>query len=120
MRQTADACGEAVTELQSCVCTKNNNFNAISTSISSSVKYECGSTASDDQASAAQVFSAYCNQDSTITFASPTASIVTQYPSDLPAYSNLAPCAQSGVSYALQSMVSHILFVEELALTLTA
>lgn len=53
--QTYNNCPEAVTELQSCVCTKNQNLASISTAISKSVSYSCGSTASEDQASAATV-----------------------------------------------------------------
>jgi hypothetical protein len=53
--QTYDACPEAVSELQSCVCTKNNNYVSISSRISASVSYSCGSTASEDQASAQSV-----------------------------------------------------------------
>ncbi|TDZ15354.1 hypothetical protein Cob_v011694 [Colletotrichum orbiculare MAFF 240422] len=104
--QTYSACGEAPTDLQSCICTKNNNLEAISTSISKSVSYSCGSSASDDQTSAAAVMSQYCNPDATVNFATPTANIVTQYATDLPAFSNMAPCAQSGVAYAISSMTS--------------
>lgn len=53
---TYDACPEAVSELQSCVCTKNNNFASISSEVSASVSYECGSTASEDQSSAQRVW----------------------------------------------------------------
>lgn len=103
--QTYSNCPEAVTELQSCVCTKNMNFASISTKISSSVSYSCGSTASDDQASAMTVLSAYCNQNNIPTFPTPSIKI-TKYITDLPAYSALAPCAAGGLSYAVQSMVS--------------
>ncbi|KAL0942032.1 uncharacterized protein CTRU02_204795 [Colletotrichum truncatum] len=105
-RQTASACGEAPTDLQSCVCTKNNNAVAIATSIAKSVSYSCGSSASDDQTSAAAVFSQYCHPESTIALATPTTNLVTQYPTDIPAFSNLVSCAQSGVSYAVYSMRS--------------
>ncbi|OLN85265.1 hypothetical protein CCHL11_04378 [Colletotrichum chlorophyti] len=104
--QTYSACGEAPTDLQSCICTKDNNLAAVSTSISKSVSYSCGSTASDDQTSAAAVLSMYCNPDATINFATPTANLVTQFATDIAAFSNMAPCAQSGVSYALSSMTS--------------
>ncbi|TEA12339.1 hypothetical protein C8034_v006037 [Colletotrichum sidae] len=104
--QTYSACGEAPIDLQSCICTKNNNLAAISTSISKSISYSCGSSASDDQTSAAAVMSQYCNPDATVNFATPTANIVTQYATDLPAFSNMAPCAQSGVAYAISSMTS--------------
>ncbi|KAI8286984.1 hypothetical protein K4K60_012999 [Colletotrichum sp. SAR11_57] len=104
--QTYSACGEAPTDLQSCICTKNNNLAAITSSISKTVSYSCGSSASDDQTSVAAVISQYCNPDSLITFATPTTNIVTQYATDVPAFSNMAPCAQSGVSYAISSMTS--------------
>ncbi|KAI1768619.1 hypothetical protein GGR53DRAFT_517776 [Hypoxylon sp. FL1150] len=93
--QTNDDCPEAVTDLQSCVCTKNNNFASISTGISSSVSYSCGSTASEDQASAASVFKAYCNQASVTSFPTPEY----QYITDFPAWQERAPCAASGLSY---------------------
>ncbi|KAI1387936.1 uncharacterized protein F4822DRAFT_408032 [Hypoxylon trugodes] len=101
--QTAEHCPEAVTDLQSCVCTKDNNFASISSGISKSVSYSCGSTASEDQASASSVFEAYCNQDSITPFPTPT-SPVTQYITDFPAWQELAPCAAGGLSYIVQSM----------------
>ncbi|KAI1656384.1 hypothetical protein F4813DRAFT_364204 [Daldinia decipiens] len=101
--QTYQNCPEAVTDLQSCVCTKNNNFASISTGISSSVSRSCGSTASEDQASAASVFNAYCNQASITPFPTPS-NPVTQYITDFAAWQDLAPCAASGLSYVVQSM----------------
>ncbi|RYP88158.1 hypothetical protein DL770_004663 [Monosporascus sp. CRB-9-2] len=101
--QTYDSCPEAVEELQSCVCTKNNNFASVSREVSSSVSYSCGGTASDDQASAASVLSAYCNQADITPFPEP-AEPVSEYIVDLSAYQELAPCAMSGVSRALASM----------------
>ncbi|OTA61537.1 hypothetical protein K449DRAFT_331034, partial [Hypoxylon sp. EC38] len=100
--QTYENCPEAVTDLQSCVCTKNNNFASISTGISRSVSYSCGSTASEDQASAASVFEAYCNQASITPFPTPS-NPVTQYITDFPAFQELAPCAAGGLSYIIQS-----------------
>ncbi|GKT57958.1 hypothetical protein ColTof4_09937 [Colletotrichum tofieldiae] len=104
--QTYSACGEAPTDLQSCICTKNNNLAAVSTSLSKSISYSCGSTASEDQTSAAAVLSQYCNPDATVAFATPTTNIVTKYATDIAEFTNMAPCAQSGVSYALSSMAS--------------
>ncbi|KAI1141685.1 hypothetical protein F5Y05DRAFT_270269 [Hypoxylon sp. FL0543] len=101
--QTFENCPEAVTDLQSCVCTKNNNFASISTGISKSVSYSCGSTASEDQVSAASVFEAYCNQASITPFPTPS-NPVTQYITDFPAWQDLAPCAANGLSYVVQSM----------------
>ncbi|KAK4034595.1 hypothetical protein C8A01DRAFT_38951 [Parachaetomium inaequale] len=100
--QTYDACPEAVSELQSCVCTKNNNFVSISSKISLSISYSCGSTASEDQTSAQSVLSAYCDPAATISFATPTA--VTAYITDIPEFEYLAPCAQSAIRYAVGTM----------------
>ncbi|KAK1718936.1 uncharacterized protein CLUP02_00061 [Colletotrichum lupini] len=105
--QTYSACGEAPTDLQSCICTKNNNLAAISTSIARSISYSCGSTASDDQTSAAAVISQYCNPDTTVNFPTPTTNIVTKYATDIAEFANMAPCAQSGVSYAISSMSTY-------------
>ncbi|RYP29378.1 hypothetical protein DL766_005396 [Monosporascus sp. MC13-8B] len=102
--QTQDSCPEAVEELQSCICTKNNNLASISREISSSVSYSCGGTASDDQASAASVLSAYCSQADITPFPEP-AEPVSEYIVDLPAYQELAPCARSGVSRAMGTML---------------
>ncbi|EAQ85019.1 hypothetical protein CHGG_09033 [Chaetomium globosum CBS 148.51] len=97
--QTYDACPEAVSELQSCVCTKNNNFASISSQISASVSYSCGSTASEDHASAQSVFKAYCDPSLTVSFPSPTA--VSVYITDIPEYDYLAPCAKSAIKYGV-------------------
>ncbi|KAI8947579.1 hypothetical protein F4801DRAFT_559969 [Xylaria longipes] len=96
--ETVSDCPSAAAGLQSCICSKNagGNLKSISSAISDSIVYTCGSTATDDQASAATVLSGYCNQDFITPFPSPS-HIVSQYVVDLPAYHNLAPCAQSGV-----------------------
>ncbi|RYP15572.1 hypothetical protein DL765_005610 [Monosporascus sp. GIB2] len=99
LSQTEDSCPEAVEQLQSCVCTKNNNFASVSSEISSSVSYSCGETASDDQASAASVLSAYCNQADITPFPEP-AEPVSEYIVDLPAYQDLAPCVRT-MTYSL-------------------
>ncbi|CAJ2504974.1 Uu.00g123680.m01.CDS01 [Anthostomella pinea] len=98
--QTYDNCPEAVTDLQSCVCTKDGNSRSVSAGIVSSVSYSCGPTASSDQASAASVFEAYCDQDAITPFPTPSIA-VTQYITDLSAWQELAPCAASGVSEAV-------------------
>ncbi|KAL8392125.1 hypothetical protein RB595_002350 [Gaeumannomyces hyphopodioides] len=105
MSQTRTNCPQAVADLQGCVCTKNNNIAAISSGISSSVSYSCGSTASDDQASAATVLSAYCNQNAMPTFAPPSIT-VTNYISDIPEFQYLAGCAKGALQYAVQSMTN--------------
>ncbi|KAK9769695.1 hypothetical protein SCAR479_13633 [Seiridium cardinale] len=104
MSMTYSACPEGVTELQSCVCSKNNNFASLRTQLSSSVSYSCGGTASADQASASLVYDAYCNQDSVATFDQP-ATPVSQYITDIGAWADLAPCARSALSYNVMSMV---------------
>ncbi|KAK3401953.1 hypothetical protein B0T20DRAFT_127111 [Sordaria brevicollis] len=101
--QTRDACPPGVGELQGCVCTKNNNFAAIKSDVSKSVNYYCGSTATEDQASAATVLSAYCSQDKLPDFPQPSIS-VTQYITDVPEVAALAPCARSALGYAVKSM----------------
>ncbi|RYP58643.1 hypothetical protein DL769_008860 [Monosporascus sp. CRB-8-3] len=105
LAQTYDSCPEGVEELQSCVCTKNNNFESVSSLVSSSVSYSCGKTASDDQASAASVLDAYCNQAEITPFPEPEQP-VSEYIVDLAAYQDLAPCARSGISKVLGSMAS--------------
>ncbi|KAI0533423.1 hypothetical protein GGR58DRAFT_521577 [Xylaria digitata] len=63
----------------------------------------CGSTATDDQASASSVLSGYCNQAFITPFPEPSYT-VSDYIVDLSAYHNLAPCAQSGVAAAVLGM----------------
>jgi hypothetical protein len=101
MRQTSSLCGEAAPELQSCICTKNNNIVAVSSTLSTELSYSCGSTASDDYTSAFAVLSQYCNPSATIAFPTPTGAIVTEQITDIAAFSHLAKCAQSGLSYAV-------------------
>ncbi|EEY21754.1 conserved hypothetical protein [Verticillium alfalfae VaMs.102] len=98
------SCGEGVTELQSCVCTKGNNYADISTAISSSLSYSCDSTATEDFTSANVVYSAYCTPDKTFDLPTPTANIVSEMITDMPLFSSLAPCAQSGLSIAVGRM----------------
>ncbi|KAK4190829.1 hypothetical protein QBC35DRAFT_460791 [Podospora australis] len=100
--QTYDKCPAAVTGLQSCVCTKNNNMASISAQLSTSISYSCGATASEDQSSAQVVLNAYCNQATTAAFPAPTA--VSVYLTDIPEVDYLAPCAKSALRYAMSSM----------------
>ncbi|KAH8888587.1 hypothetical protein GQ53DRAFT_783686 [Thozetella sp. PMI_491] len=101
--QTYNNCPEAVTALQQCVCSQDNNFAAVGSRVSSGVLGSCSATATEDLASAMTVYSAYCNQNNMPTFPTP-ATPVTQYPTDIPELSYLAPCAASAISYAVQSM----------------
>ncbi|KAM7184547.1 hypothetical protein V8F33_012924 [Rhypophila sp. PSN 637] len=103
MYMTYNLCPEAVTELKNCVCTKGGNLASVQKDLSSSVSYSCGSTASEDQASATTVLSAYCNQDESFSFPGP-ATPVEVYITDIPEFEFLAPCAASAVSYAVNSM----------------
>ncbi|KAI6375393.1 hypothetical protein MCOR25_002960 [Pyricularia grisea] len=108
MSQTSSNCPQAVTELQECVCTKTSQLAAISSAMSLSVSDNCGSTASDDQTSAATVLSAYCAQKTPS--AMPTLQApefqVSQYITDFVEFEQLAPCASSALSYAVQSMTN--------------
>lgn len=100
-----ESCGEN-NNLQSCVCTKDNNRAAIGTSISSSLSWSCGTTATEDVSSASLVYSQYCNPDETFTFAEPEHT-VSRLVTDIPEFFNLAGCAQSALSYAaIGAMVS--------------
>ncbi|KFY68647.1 hypothetical protein V496_00913 [Pseudogymnoascus sp. VKM F-4515 (FW-2607)] len=103
-RLTSSICPDGITALQSCACTKNNNAAAIATTISKSVSFECGSTATDDFASASQVFNQYCNPDAKVTAPATLPTPVTLSISDMADFSSLAPCAQSAVGYAVNSL----------------
>ncbi|TLS23962.1 hypothetical protein PpBr36_08595 [Pyricularia pennisetigena] len=108
MSQTSSNCPQAATELQECVCTKNSQLAAISSAMSLSVSDNCGSTATDDQTSAASVLSAYCAQKtpSAMPTLRPPEFPVSQYITDFVEFEQLAPCASSALSYAVQSMTN--------------
>ncbi|KAM7195241.1 hypothetical protein V8F20_007617 [Naviculisporaceae sp. PSN 640] len=103
MSMTYDLCPPAVTELKDCVCTKGANLADVEKALSSSVSWSCGGTASEDQASARTVLSAYCDQDGTYSFPEP-ATPVSIYITDIPELDFLAPCAASAVSYAVNTL----------------
>ncbi|KXJ88539.1 hypothetical protein Micbo1qcDRAFT_235844 [Microdochium bolleyi] len=105
MGMTRSACGEAVTDLQSCVCKKDGIPTAVTKGIASSISYSCGSTASEDLSSAMLLYTGYCNQASIGSFPKPTTPINAQI-TDLPAIQALAPCASRAVSYAVLSMAN--------------
>ncbi|RFU81467.1 granule antigen gra6 domain-containing [Trichoderma arundinaceum] len=94
-------CGDSETQLQSCACSDTERFTSISSSISRDIRVSCGSTATEDQQSASSVLVKYCNQDSTITFSTPTKNIVQAYITDLSQIEYLPQCAQSGLSQAV-------------------
>src|SRR5438105_3471904 len=72
---TYSKCPEDASALQACVCTKNNNLASIASDLAKSVSSSCGSTATEDQASASTVLSAYCNQDKPVTFPTATSPV---------------------------------------------
>lgn len=91
-----------MTALESCACTQDKNSAAVVSRISTNVLDYCGSTAAEDVTSADFVFSAYCNQATVVKV--PSGGPVTQYITDLPAFSELGGCAQSAISYAVQPL----------------
>ncbi|RSL44662.1 hypothetical protein CEP53_011121 [Fusarium sp. AF-6] len=88
-------CSEAVTDLQSCVCSKR--FDDVSTTMSLMISVTCGSTASEDQASASTVLKAYCDQDWDVEFPKPKYP-VSSYIDEISAMTELAPCASIRLS----------------------
>lgn len=106
---TGSRCPTEPAQLQSCACTKDSNSAAVGSSIGKEVLSYCSSTASDDVTSAASVFSIYCNGGSAAPSATATTKAsggVSQFITDLPAVSNLAPCAVSAISYAVGSLTN--------------
>ncbi|KAG9233409.1 hypothetical protein BJ875DRAFT_535403 [Amylocarpus encephaloides] len=103
-RLTYSKCPTDPVALQSCACTKDSNSAAVGGSVAKQVQSYCDSTASEDVTSAASVFNLYCNPG--LSTAAPTTKSggVSQYITDLPEFTNLAPCAGSGISYAIQSL----------------
>ncbi|KAK1755663.1 hypothetical protein QBC47DRAFT_360566 [Echria macrotheca] len=100
---TYSKCPEDASALQACVCTKNNNLASIASDLAKSVSYSCGSTATDDQASASTVLNAYCNQDKPVTFPTAT-SPVNAYITEVAEIGALAKCAQSALGYGVASL----------------
>ncbi|TPX11125.1 uncharacterized protein E0L32_007986 [Thyridium curvatum] len=86
--------------LQSCIC--NSQFAIVSSGMSATVSTRCGSSATDDQASASTVLSAYYNQNVKVAFPMP-ANPVSSYIHEYPAISDLAPCASSGLSVVMNA-----------------
>ncbi|KFA74331.1 hypothetical protein S40288_03697 [Stachybotrys chartarum IBT 40288] len=101
---STSACDEGESQLHSCVCSHSADFNSFAADVSSSVIYSCGSSASEDLASASMVLDKYCNPDRTITFATPTENIVNAYITELSQTDYLAPCAQSALSYGVMGV----------------
>ncbi|CAG8950149.1 hypothetical protein HYFRA_00008384 [Hymenoscyphus fraxineus] len=102
---TGSKCPTDPAQLQSCACTKDSNSAAVGSSIGKEVLAYCSSTASDDVTSAASVFSIYCNPGGSVAPTNqPASGGVSQFVTDLPAFTNLAPCAGSAISYAMASL----------------
>lgn len=99
---TWSQCPPAITALQSCACSKDQNSAAILTNIESYVTGHCGTTATEDVTSATQVFDVYCGGSTPAT--ATDAVTVTQYITDIPAFSDLAPCAESALGNAVQGL----------------
>jgi hypothetical protein len=85
-------------------CTKDSNSAALVATVGSQVRGYCASTASDDVTSAQSVLNAYCNPGAATTppAAKPSGG-VSQYITEIAQFTDLAPCAQSGISYAVQA-----------------
>lgn len=101
---TYKQCAPDVTGLASCVCTKDQNLAAVSTDISTNVLSNCGATASEDVSSAAALLKNYCTQSPNANPFPPITNGVSQYITDLPAYSDLGPCASNALGYIVGSM----------------
>jgi len=101
---TYKQCAQDVTALASCVCTKDQNSVAVSAEISSNVLSSCGATASEDVSSAAAILKNYCTQSPNANPFPPITNGVSQYITDLPAYSDLGPCASNALRYVIGSM----------------
>ena len=101
---TYKQCAQDVTALASCVCTKDQNSAVVSADISSNVLSRCGATASEDVSSAAALLKNYCTQGPNAKPFPPITNGISQYITDLPAYSDLGPCASNALSYIIGSM----------------
>ncbi|KAI0164005.1 hypothetical protein GGR57DRAFT_272348 [Xylariaceae sp. FL1272] len=105
MGMTYDRCIDDPTLFATCACGKDQNSLWASGEINTSIKYSCGSQGGY-LSSAQALFAGYCGLvDGTSKF--PTTSDppgdVTYYVTALEEFRSLAPCAQSAVSYDIQS-----------------
>ncbi|KFX96463.1 hypothetical protein V490_03347 [Pseudogymnoascus sp. VKM F-3557] len=104
---TNSKCPEGPSALNSCVCSKNQNSFAASSTLVSSVQYSCGSTHTADISSAQAVLAGYCKLGAGITsFPVPSTAVgqMTYYITDMPIYSSLAPCAKSAVEDGINTL----------------
>ncbi|KAK3186031.1 hypothetical protein K4F52_005255 [Lecanicillium sp. MT-2017a] len=97
------ACGPDVTQLQSCLCSQNGKLQGLYSAVKTDITASCGTIGTDDLASVSQLISKYCTQDADISFATPTTNIVNQMVTEVPEFTYLPGCAQSGISEALYS-----------------
>ena len=104
---TNSKCPEG-TAFQSCACTKQGNSAGVQATITSSVKYSCGATATEDFSSASLVFNQYCNQGSGLSTPGAGNTQVSQAITDIPYFADLAPCAASAVRYAVGTMTNYL------------
>lgn len=104
---TDSSCPQAVTALASCACSQDDNSASVASGISTDVLQNCDATDTEDIASASAVFkrqaatgffsyefsqlifSSYCNQANPGPAVTPAPTLVSQYVTDLSAYSNL-------------------------------
>jgi hypothetical protein len=103
---TDSSCPQAVTALASCACSQDDNSASVVSGISTDVFQNCDATDTEDIASASAVFNrqaatfffyefsqlifnSYCNQANPGPAVTPAPTLVSQYVTDLSAYSNL-------------------------------
>ncbi|PHH53581.1 hypothetical protein CFIMG_005303RA [Ceratocystis fimbriata CBS 114723] len=89
--------GEAASDVQSCICTQSANSASVSSLVSDSALWTCGSSATDDVLSASIVLDEYCTPSKvhSLPAIGTGRGIVTEFPIDLAAFSKLGHCAQS-------------------------
>jgi hypothetical protein len=110
--QTMDNCEnqDDVTSLQSCICSNSAVSEQVLSSLSNSISYSCGESATADQETASRVFGKYCDPASTLTIPTPTENIVNAYITDLAEMQYLPSCAYDGLSYAVMAEVCALEF----------
>ncbi|KAL1842256.1 hypothetical protein VTJ49DRAFT_5734 [Mycothermus thermophilus] len=107
---TYDLCPSDPAMLASCVCSKSANLAVVSSKVSSSAKSMCKGHVID-ASSALDLFNAYCLMASgTTSFPIPSdpPGDMTYYITDLPQYSSLARCAQTGLASAVQGQTDYL------------
>jgi hypothetical protein len=98
---TESSCPQGVTALESCACGGGGVPHAVSSNISDNVLFYCSSTATEDVASASAVYSSYCNQGKPGPSITPAPTLVTQYITDLTAWSQLVGLLNVTLSHGL-------------------